>query len=139
MMSNGGSGRVAVAALSAELGPATTLGALGAPPSVVTGGRPSLTDGTLSGGMLGAAGRMLGGGGRRFSELECALGGVGRMLGGGGRDTPRTGGGGGFPDGRESGAGGVPAGRGGSDTRRGGAGGPRRAPSGTARAGRAEP
>jgi hypothetical protein len=91
--------------------------ALGAPPGVVAGARPSLVKAALAAGTLGATGRMLGGIGRM---LEDALGGLGRMLGGGGRGMPRTGGGGGVPDGRAAGATLLVAGRGGSETGRGG-------------------
>jgi len=107
-----------VVATAPELTPLGSA-ALGAPPGTVTGDCASLADGVLADGMLGAAGRMLGGGGRKLGELSPVLGGIGRMLGGGGRDRPRTGGGGGVPDGRDNGAE-VPAGRGGSETGRGG-------------------
>ncbi len=108
-----------VVATAVELTPLAGA-ALGGPPGTVVGDRASLSDSALATGVLGDAGRMLGGGGRMLAELAPALGGIGRMLGGGGRARPRAGGGGGVPDGRESGAD-VPAvGRGGNETGRGG-------------------
>jgi len=55
-----------VVATASEFGPST---ALGAPPGVVRGERVSLVTDALGGAALGAAGRMLGGGGRRPGEL----------------------------------------------------------------------